>query len=89
MFRRASALTAPPAAGCGDPPGTPEVWYSGADPSGDGSTADGATVTTWVDKGSLGVDLTALATREGTFRSAYGGLGGYMAGDAADARAAG
>jgi hypothetical protein len=59
------------------PPGTPSLWFDGSDIDGDGTYnsayADGDPVTTWVDKGALGVDATqATAGAKPTYRAGGG-----------------
>jgi hypothetical protein len=66
-------------AGASLPPGTPSLWYDGSDIDGDGSNnalwTDGDPVGEWVDKGSLGYDVTqATAGLKPTYR-ATGGYG--------------
>ena len=67
----AGAPTPPPPP---TPPGTPSLWFDGSDIDGDGTYnsayTDGDPVTTWVDKGSLGVDATqASAAAKPTYKT--------------------
>lgn len=65
------------AASAATPPGTPSLWYDGSDIDGDGTNnsayTDGDPITTWVDKGSLGVDATQTdAAKKPTFKTGIG-----------------
>lgn len=73
----AAAVAAVAAASAPTPPGTPSLWFDGSDIDGDGTYnsayTDGDPVTTWVDKGSLGVDATqATAAAKPTYKAGIG-----------------
>jgi hypothetical protein len=87
MFSAAVAAVAAPSAPT--PPGTPSLWFDGSDIDGDGSNnsayTDGDPVTTWVDKGSLGVDATqATAAAKPTYKTGGPGGSDYLLFDGGD-----
>jgi lysophospholipase L1-like esterase len=63
-------------AGCGPPPGDEILWLDGRDPLNGALPANGAALSSVVNKGSLGGTFTASAGLEPTFTaSCLGGLG--------------